>query len=205
MSIQYKNAGFNLTTTGTTSVLTAPTSGRCLVKQIQAHNGSVGNVNLATQVTDTSATETYRIDNASIAGAQGVLVNITGGENITLHEIDEATSIILEEAGESANIIVGAVIDKNMTEDIQVTVISTGFNTLDKNVRPIEKIEKTVPTSDLQNLVNKPLHAQKVDNSHNDNKQEKSEKLFFDDTKESPAIYENRLEVPAFLRKNQNR
>ena len=145
------------------------------------------------------------LDNASIAGAQGVLVNITGGENITLHEIDEATSIILEEAGESANIIVGAVIDKNMTEDIQVTVISTGFNTLDKNVRPVEKIEKTVPTSDLLDLVNKPLHAQKVDNSHNDNKQEKSEKLFFDDTKESPAIYENRLEVPAFLRKNQNR
>ena len=145
------------------------------------------------------------LDNASIAGAQGVLVNITGGENITLHEIDEATSIILEEAGESANIIVGAVIDKNMTEDIQVTVISTGFNTLDKNVRPVEKIEKTVPTSDLQNLVNKPLHTQKVDDSHNDNKQEKSEKLFFDDTKEAPAIYDNRLEVPAFLRKNQNR
>ena len=145
------------------------------------------------------------LDNASIAGAQGVLVNITGGENITLHEIDEATSIILEEAGESANIIVGAVIDKNMTEDIQVTVISTGFNTLDKNVRPVEKIEKTVPTSDLQNLVNRPLHTQKVDHLHNDNKKEKSEKLFFDDTKEAPAIYENRLEVPAFLRKNQDR
>ena len=145
------------------------------------------------------------LDNASIAGAQGVLVNITGGENITLHEIDEATSIILEEAGESANIIVGAVIDKNMTEDIQVTVISTGFNTLDKNVRPVEKIEKTVPTSDLQNLVNRPLHTQKVDHLHNDNKKEKSEKLFFDDTKEAPAIYESRLEVPAFLRKNQDR
>ena len=67
MSIQYKNAGFNLTTTGTTSVLTAPTSGRCLVKQIQAHNGSTGAVNLVTQVTDTSATATFRIDNASIA------------------------------------------------------------------------------------------------------------------------------------------
>ena len=74
------------------------------------------------------------LDNASIAGAQGVLVNITGGENITLHEIDEATSIILEEAGESANIIVGAVIDKNMTDDIQVTVISTGFNTIDNEI-----------------------------------------------------------------------
>tara|TARA_R100000988_G_scaffold61322_1_gene30673 strand:+ start:2395 stop:2736 length:342 start_codon:yes stop_codon:yes gene_type:complete len=67
MSIQYKNAGFNLSTTDTTSILTAPTSGRCLVKQIQAHNGSTGAVNLVTQVTDTSATATFRIDNASIA------------------------------------------------------------------------------------------------------------------------------------------
>tara|TARA_R100001015_G_C4450603_1_gene40903 strand:+ start:127 stop:468 length:342 start_codon:yes stop_codon:yes gene_type:complete len=67
MSIQYKNAGFNLSTTDTTSILTAPTSGRCLVKQIQAHNGSTGAVNLVTQVTDTSATATFRIDNASVA------------------------------------------------------------------------------------------------------------------------------------------
>ena len=67
MTIQYKNQGFSLTTTGTTNVLTAPSNGRCLVKQIQAHNGSTGAVNLATQVTDTSASATFRIDNASIA------------------------------------------------------------------------------------------------------------------------------------------
>ena len=67
MKTQYKNQGFNLSTTGTTSVLTAPASGRCLVKQIQAHNGSTGAVNLVTQVTDTSATATFRIDNASMA------------------------------------------------------------------------------------------------------------------------------------------
>ena len=67
MTIQYKNAGFNLSSTGTTSILTAPTSGRCLVKQIQAHNGSTGVVSLVTQVTDTSATSTFRIDNASMA------------------------------------------------------------------------------------------------------------------------------------------
>jgi hypothetical protein len=67
MTTQYKNQGFNLSTTGTTSVLTAPASGRCLIKQIQAHNGSTGAVNLVTQVTDTSATATFRIDNASIA------------------------------------------------------------------------------------------------------------------------------------------
>ena len=67
MTIQYKNQGFSLTTTGTTSVLTAPSNGRCLVKQIQVHNGASGVVNLATQVTDTSASATFRIDNAAIA------------------------------------------------------------------------------------------------------------------------------------------
>ena len=145
------------------------------------------------------------LDNASIAGAQGVLVNITGGENITLHEIDEATSIILEEAGESANIIVGAVIDKNMTDDIQVTVISTGFNTIDNEISSIDKTERTTPTRELQNLVNKPLHAQKVDEVQNNLNEDKPETLFFDDTKDAPSIYEKRLDVPAFLRKNQGR
>ena len=67
MTIQYKNSGFNLNSTGTITVLTAPTNGRCLVKQIQAHNGNTSAVNLSTQVTDTSATATFRIDNASIA------------------------------------------------------------------------------------------------------------------------------------------
>ena len=142
------------------------------------------------------------LDNASIAGAQGVLVNITGGETITLHEIDEATSIILEEAGESANIIVGAVIDPNMKENIQVTVISTGFNTMNMETEINKKVEKSVPTRELQELENKPLHAQKEESPVESN-EENQNRMVFDDTQESPAIYEKRLEVPAFLRKQQ--
>ncbi len=142
------------------------------------------------------------LDNASIAGAQGVLVNITGGENITLHEIDEATSIILDEAGESANIIVGAVIDPNMKDNIQVTVISTGFNTMNMETEINKKIEKSIPTRDLQELENKPLHAQKEEFSVESN-EDAQNRIVFDDTQESPAIYEKRLEVPAFLRKQQ--
>ena len=142
------------------------------------------------------------LDNASIAGAQGVLVNITGGENITLHEIDEATSIILEEAGESANIIVGAVIDPNMKENIQVTVISTGFNTMNMESEINKKVEKSVPTRELQELENKPLHAQKEESPVKSNEEDQN-RMVFDDTQESPAIYEKRLEVPAFLRKQQ--
>ena len=142
------------------------------------------------------------LDNASIAGAQGVLVNITGGENITLHEIDEATSIILEEAGESANIIVGAVIDPNMKDNIQVTVISTGFNTINMETEINKKVEKSIPTRDLQELENKPLHAQKEESPVESNEPDQN-RMVFDDTQESPAIYEKRLEVPAFLRKQQ--
>ena len=142
------------------------------------------------------------LDNASIAGAQGVLVNITGGEDITLHEIDEATSIILEEAGESANIIVGAVIDPNMKENIQVTVISTGFNTMNMETEINKKVEKSVPTRDLQELENKPLHAQKEESPVESN-EDNQNRMVFDDTQESPSIYEKRLEVPAVLRKQQ--
>ena len=142
------------------------------------------------------------LDNASIAGAQGVLVNITGGENITLHEIDEATSIILEEAGESANIIVGAVIDPNMKDEIQVTVISTGFNTVNMETEINKHIEKSVPTRTLQDLVNEPLHMQKEDAPEEANETTQN-RMVFDDTQESPGIYEKRLEVPAFLRKQQ--
>ena len=130
-------------------------------------------------------------------------MNITGGDNITLHEIDEATSIILEEAGESANIIVGAVIDPNMNDDIQVTVISTGFNTMSTGTETSNVVEKSVPTRELLDQVNEPLHAQK-DNIP-EVTEEDNQRLIFDDTKDSPAIYEKSFEVPAFLRKQQDR
>ena len=143
------------------------------------------------------------LDNASIAGAQGVLVNITGGDNMTLHEIDEATSIILEEAGESANIIVGAVIDSNMSDEIQVTVISTGFNNVSMETEINKHTEKQVPTRALQELVmNEPLHKQKTDSPEIADGKDQKRKIF-DDTQASPSFYEKRLEVPAFLRKQQ--
>lgn len=63
----------------------------------------------------------------SIAGAKGVLVNITGGKDLTLFEVNEAVSIIHENAGADANIIFGAVIDQSLKDEIKVTVIATGF------------------------------------------------------------------------------
>jgi cell division protein FtsZ len=67
------------------------------------------------------------LEDVSISGARGVLINITGGPNLSLFEVNEASSLIQEEAHEDANIIFGAVIDETMAEDIRVTVIATGF------------------------------------------------------------------------------
>ena len=64
----------------------------------------------------------------SIEGAKGVLLNITGGINLTLFEVNEAAGIIAEAADPEANIIFGAVIDENLKEEIRVTVIATGFD-----------------------------------------------------------------------------
>jgi cell division protein FtsZ len=67
------------------------------------------------------------LENVSIGGAKGVLINVTGGEDMTLFDVNAATSLIYEEAGDEANIIFGAVIDPSMEDQMRVTVIATGF------------------------------------------------------------------------------
>ncbi|MBN1290930.1 MAG: cell division protein FtsZ [Candidatus Latescibacteria bacterium] len=68
------------------------------------------------------------LENVSIRGARGVLLNITGGNDMGLYDIDQAAMLIYEEAGDGANIIFGAVIDENIHDEVRVTVIATGFN-----------------------------------------------------------------------------
>lgn len=67
------------------------------------------------------------LEEGSVEGARGVLLNITGGPSMSLHEIEEAASIIQQTADSEANIIVGQVINPDMDEDLVVTVIATGF------------------------------------------------------------------------------
>ncbi|MDD8018654.1 MAG: cell division protein FtsZ [Bacteroidota bacterium] len=68
------------------------------------------------------------LEGVQIAGAQKLLVNITGGPNLSLHEVDEATGVIHEAAGGDVEVIAGVVIDNNMEDEIMITVIATGFN-----------------------------------------------------------------------------
>jgi cell division protein FtsZ len=68
------------------------------------------------------------LDDISVDGATGVLINIVGGPDMRMKEIEEAASLVQEQAHEDANIIFGATIDENMGEMIKVTVIATGFD-----------------------------------------------------------------------------
>ena len=67
------------------------------------------------------------LEEATIQGAKGVLINITGGPDLTLYEVNVASTIIREAADEDANIIFGAVIDENLRDEMKITVIATGF------------------------------------------------------------------------------
>ncbi len=150
------------------------------------------------------------LDDATIKGAQGVLVNITGGNDLTLMEANEATSIIFEEAGDSANIIFGAVIDPSLNDEIRVTVIATGFNI----PQAISKVESMGPmtgphspiqtrTRELQERSNTPLHAQK-ETVPEPIEPNKKPILTFDDTQGSPVIYGQDLQIPAFIRRQHD-
>jgi len=80
------------------------------------------------------------LEDISIHGARGLLINITGGPNLGLHEVNEAATMIQEEAHDDANIIFGAVIDERMKDEIRVTVIATGFGEKEERRQPINSL-----------------------------------------------------------------
>ena len=152
------------------------------------------------------------LDDASISGAQGVLVNITGSADLTLLEVDAATNIIFEEAGKDANIIFGAVIDPSLGDEIRVTVIATGFNQgqyVSEKEPAVEEVAAPIPqrpTQELLDQMNQPVFKQQDDPEEptvESPQQETPKPSFkFDDT--NPAIYGEDLDVPAFIRRQQD-
>ncbi len=84
------------------------------------------------------------LEDVSINGARGVLINVTGGPEMSLFDVNTATSLIYEAAGEDANIIFGAVIDPSMEDQMRVTVIATGFG--GKPTPPMKEVEQARET-----------------------------------------------------------
>jgi cell division protein FtsZ len=80
------------------------------------------------------------LEDNTIHGARGILLNITGGPDMSLYEINEASSLIQAEAHEDANIIFGTVVDETMMDEIRITVIATGFDDADKKKLNISNV-----------------------------------------------------------------
>ncbi len=96
------------------------------------------------------------LDNVSIHGAQGVLINITGGMDLAIDEVHQISTIIQEEAGDEAEIIFGAVHDPTLEGNIRVTVIATGF---DDVIRPDFGRQPSVQAMPKRQVIEQPLQA----------------------------------------------
>ena len=150
------------------------------------------------------------LEDITIEGARGLLINITGGENMTLSEINEATTLVQKEAHEEANVIWGMVVDKAMKEEIRVTVIATGFGKKEekktaqfKKAAPIsfglrEQNKLDLPHFSFGNKENNrdiPAFMRKVKTS------ERFDELKLDPPSDFSVEDEDRFDIPTFLRK----
>jgi cell division protein FtsZ len=142
------------------------------------------------------------LEEGSIEGARGVLLNITGGSGLTLHEVDEASSVIKEAADPDANIIVGQVINPDAEDELVVTVIATGFDR-DESGSPVAVGERSrasrqggiaalrSPASELAKDLERPAFLRRLNGQ-----QTAQERL-------SLAL-DDEWDVPAFLRKHSD-
>ena len=147
----------------------------------------------------------------SIDGARGVLINITGGPDMTLWEVNEASTLVQEAAHEEANIIFGAVIDENAREgEVRVTVIATGLD--DERVRVGDRGAPRETLAPLGSLDRDPLtqsseappatvarEARVAPNGDAGS----AESIAVAGTEDFVSPFEDELDVPAFLRRRR--
>ena len=131
------------------------------------------------------------LDDVSIRGAKGVLVNITGDERMSLHEVSQATAIISEAAGDDANVIFGAVVNHAEVDEMHVTVIATGFTSTEREISPSFATEVVAPAGlDMEGFgeerTTEDLHDYAVVGA---------------EVKQRQPYHEPNIDIPMFLRK----
>jgi cell division protein FtsZ len=143
------------------------------------------------------------LEDISIEGARGLLINVTGGADMTLNEINEATTLVQKEAHEEANIIWGMVIDEAMKEEMRVTVIATGFGKADeragtsrlKKIAPISLTLRDSMRDSIRENKDLPAFMRKAKVT------ERYDELKLVDPPDFSVEDEDRFDIPTFLRK----
>jgi cell division protein FtsZ len=137
------------------------------------------------------------LDNTSIEGAKGVLINFTGGMDLALHEVEEAARIVQQAAHDDANIIFGAVIDPALQDELRVTVIATGFTEKkDAALAPTPLVGKLL---EMSRTIPRPMAATTAGNGAGAWRRRATEARI--EGFEEIDAANNDLDVPAFLRR----
>jgi len=154
------------------------------------------------------------LENMRIKGAHGVLLNITGGKNLSLHEISQAAQIVYEEAAEDAHIIIGSVIDERLEDEVNVTIIATGFEKeQNKEIEEETSVNKKQPEQpicaarqtekeDIITHVEKSIEP--TINQINEKNDFSKEANLISSEKELSPFDLNDIDIPTFMRKQKN-
>ncbi|HLS08718.1 cell division protein FtsZ [Lentibacillus sp.] len=127
----------------------------------------------------------------SIDGAHGILMNITGGANLSLYEVQESADLVTSAADNEVNVIFGSVINENLKDEIIVTVIATGF---DESQKEDKQPRQRPVINHNQHAATRPVEDSQPQREQGQNKQNR------------PNIQEDELDIPTFLRnRNRNR
>jgi cell division protein FtsZ len=152
-----------------------------------------------------SAINNPLLEDVSIQGARGVLINVTGPPDMTLYEVNEAASLVREEAHEDANIIFGSVIQEGLDDEIRVTVIATGLSDPSRTRRRVE-----APESIVDNVT--PLRPPLREEASPETLTEATLPSELDAARLPPepreddfmSPFNDELDVPAFIRRSRN-
>jgi cell division protein FtsZ len=132
----------------------------------------------------------------TMEGATGVLFNITGGNDLTMFEVDEAARIISKSADADANIIFGAVIKEDLSDQLRITVVATGF---DETKARIAQFSQNRPEPQLEGVV-----SEAIDKTQDEDEDHEEKHVYTDDSSDSGKkedVFGEKFEIPAFLRK----
>ena len=150
------------------------------------------------------------LQNASIKGAKGLLVNVSGPKNMKMKELDEASNIIYQESGEDANVILGCVIDDKLSDEIKITVIATGLNNneqpefydnnQDDNIRNKYLMHSTTIEESKQNTINNEVNLSKSMSDIKEEEKLPAEEVKNVENKDNMLQFGENLDIPTFLR-----
>ena len=149
------------------------------------------------------------LNDIDVSGARGVLINITGGSSLSMHEVGEASTLIQESVGDSANVIFGMVVDEQLSDELRVTVIATGFNHEAQQAQQLQR-PKEIPRSEFGAAdfteLDKPTFKREHKNVDIEYPATSRQNIFAFPDAENEQVPEglDDLDIPTFLRKQMD-